>query len=87
MTPTERKKETMKSLIARLLQNMSPVEARRISQGDSTIAPWLISKVFDALAPNEAEALALDVESMIASWSLKTNEQAYQKLLDETASA
>ena len=80
MTPHRTKERMMKELTNKLIQNMSPVEARLISQGDSTIAPWLISKVFDNLTNTQAEAVAVDAEALIASWNITTTSEARKAL-------
>ena len=80
MTPHRTKERTMKELTNKLIQNMSPVEARLISQGDATIAPRVISKVFDNLTNTQAEAVAVDAEALIASWNITTTGEARKAL-------
>ena len=67
-------------LLRHLLKNISPVEVRCIAQGDSTIAPWLVSKVFGGLTDTQAEALAIDLETEIRTWNAGTTDEARESL-------
>jgi hypothetical protein len=80
MTPHRTKEQVMNSFLTKLLKNMSPVEARCISQGDRTIAPWLVSKVFDNLSDSQAEAVALDLEALVSTWGASTTDEARKSL-------
>lgn len=74
----------MKALQVQVLKNMSPVEALLISRGDSTIAPWLISRVVGSLTESQASSLAQDLELTIKSWGVNTVGETREHLLART---
>ena len=57
----------MKSTVAQVVKNLSPMDIKYILKGDESISRWYVSKMFDEFTPSQAESVASRVDEAITS--------------------